>query len=1010
MTQIIFSKEESIKVIYGNAPEGIRRIWRKVEKDIFDTTKAACETITWEEAEQKKQSMAVIIATYGSGELADHLTKRFPELHVLQGRTESYACYLVEAPMGQVEKALVIMGSDRLGTIYGMFHVSELLGVSAWGFWGDVTPPSYEKAVFASMPESRSESGKIRYGIETCAKTEAKVRQIRIKNGISKEPSVRYRGFFINDEWPCFGNWTMEHFGGFHAEMYDHVFEYLLRMKGNYLWPAMWTSSFLLDGPGLSSMELATEYGIYIGMSHHEPCMRSGEEFSIFKGENSPYGNEWSYALNKDGLLNFWKDGLERVRDQTIFPTIGMRGERDSKLLGDQATIEDNVSQLKEIIRNQRKLLAEYVNPDLKQIPQLFAIYKEVEDYYFGDGTTSGIRGFEELEDVTLLFCEDNFGNMRILPQGEEQKHPGGFGMYYHLDYHGSPISYEWVNSTPLSKIWEQMTEAYEYGVQKLWIVNAGDVKFNEYPLGYFMNLAYDYETWGSSAPNQTHAYTEQWIRSQFEAYATPEQLEEMVYVLEEGVRLNHLRRPESCNDRIYDPTHYQEGRRMLERCKRLREKNEKLYNELKHTPCGDGYFSMIYFPAEASANLLEMHLYTGLNHLYAAQGKAKANWYGEQMEYCLKRDKELSETFAEFREKKWKGMELASHIGFVNWNDEDWRYPVRHVVTLPKTPRLVVSRTDDKRSYTNQYFPIPLEINDFLYAEKDSVTLEIANGGQGSVSWWIKERVDWIELSSYEGKTELAEEITLRINKKLLKQELLRQKIKNSRKEEAKQLQGMSLKKAGTMLEGVFYICTERESVPVIVRAALQQNHQVPRGTILESDGLCVFDAADFCESVSTADAEFLKLVDFGKYNTGMKVVPVTRKYQKTEERPFLCYTIYTECGGDYTLELHTSPANPLAFGDQLWLGVSVNTSDEQQVYITDKTYRGGDPECQAWSDAVLNQEHIASCSVSLYEGLNQITVYAGSPGVVLERLILKKEGSLVKNAYLGPEKSRIV
>ena len=231
---------------------------------------------------------------------------------------------------------------------------------------------------------------------------------------MSKEPAVQFRGFFINDEWPCFGNWATSHYGGFNAKMYDHVFEYLLRMRGNYLWPAMWSSNFLLDGPGLAAMELATEYGIYIGMSHHEPCMRSGEEFTLFKGPDSPYGTEWDNAANTEGLLRFWEDGLKRVKGQTAFPTIGMRGERDSKMLGEDSTIEENVRLLKEIIRRQRGLIGQHLNEDVDSVPQLFAIYKEVEDYYFGDGQMEGIRGYDELKNVTLLFCDDNFGNMRV--------------------------------------------------------------------------------------------------------------------------------------------------------------------------------------------------------------------------------------------------------------------------------------------------------------------------------------------------------------------------------------------------------------------------------------------------------------------------------------------------------------------------------------------------------------------------------------------------------------------
>ncbi|MBQ0000558.1 MAG: glycosyl hydrolase 115 family protein [Clostridiales bacterium] len=466
MQRIEFTGNTRISVIMDPAADsGIHKIWKKVEKDIYNVTKAVCE----EKEMGTKAEQAILIATIGCGELPEIMMEKVPEMRSLAGKWECYGFYVVDQPMEGIEKGLLILGSDKLGTIYGMFHLSELMGVSAWEYWGDVKPPQYDCVAL--------EDG--------------------VVNGCSKEPSVKYRGFFINDEWPCFGTWATTHFGDVNAKAYEHIFEYLLRMKGNYMWPAMWASTFMTDGPGLANMELATEYGIYIGMSHHEPCMRSGEEYSRVRGKDSIYGDAWNYLTNEEGIKRFWVDGLKRAKGQTIFPTVGMRGEADSKLMGD-ASVAKNAEVLKRIIRDQRQLLREEIDPDLKNVPQLFAIYKEVEDYYYGAEEGEGVRGFEELEDVTLLFCEDNFGNMRALPQGEERKHPGGFGMYYHFDYHGSPISYEWVTSTPISKVWEQLTEAYEYGVRNLWIVNVGDVKFNEYPLGYFMELAYDFDRWGS--------------------------------------------------------------------------------------------------------------------------------------------------------------------------------------------------------------------------------------------------------------------------------------------------------------------------------------------------------------------------------------------------------------------------------------------------------------------------------------------------------------------------------
>lgn len=221
--------------------------------------------------------------------------------------------------------------------------------------------------------------------------------------------------------------------------------------------------------------------------------------------------------------------------------------------------------------------------------------------------------------------------------------------------------------------------------------------------------------------------------------------------------------------------------------------------------PCGGAYYSMVYYAAAASANLLLMHLNAGFNHLYAAQGKASANLYGKKLDYCIQYDRELGKNMAAFREGKWKGMEQAFHIGFTKWNSEDWRYPVRCQVYLPEEPRLVVSRADETRSYTNEYFPIPLEIDDFLEPGTEKVVIEAANGGQGTLEWGIEERYKSLELSAYEGKTSLTDEIEIRVNWDQVPMDMSQ--------------------------EFTFHIRTANEMVPLCVRVRRRDLEKIPRG-----------------------------------------------------------------------------------------------------------------------------------------------------------------------------------
>lgn len=964
MAEIILSKGQQLTfIIPKEEGEGVRRVAKKVVEDVEKTTGLHPSMAL----DGKNLNQAVIAVTAGNGKTAKLLEQRIPELEKVKGKWEVYGFYLMEHPYPGVEQGLIIYGSDKLGTIYGLFHLSELLGITACTFWGDTGHPVYEKLVLKTRENTEKSQ------IDNC---------IFVENGISKEPSVKYRGFFINDEWPCFGNWTFSHFKGFTAQMYDHVFEYLLRMKGNYLWPAMWTFSFLLDGPGMESMKLADEYGIYIGMSHHEPCMRSSEEWDLVKGKDSPYGEDWSYLTNKEGLLKYWEDGLKRCRGHQVFPTIGMRGERDSKMLGEEAQIEENVRVLKEIITQQRRLIRENLEQDGQKYPLLFAVYKEVEDYYFGDGKTAGLRDFPELEGVTLMLCEDNFGNMRALPGKEERSRKGGFGMYFHLDYHGGPCSYEWVASTPVMKIWEQMSMAYEYGIRDVWMVNAGDVKFQEYPLNFFMDMAYDFETWRRK--EAVAGYARQWTKKQFGTYTTSKEQEKIAWILGEYIRLNHLRRPESCNDKVYHPAHFEEGRRMLLRCEKLEQENESMLALLRERKREDAYFSMIYYSAAASANLLKMHLYGGMNHHFALQGKAVANEMGDRMEACIARDEALGEEMRAFKEGKWAGMEAACHIGFTNWNSEDWRYPLNYVVRLPKQPRLVVSRADGEDYYTNQYFPIPVLIDDFSTSERKKITLEIANGGQGVVKWCIDESCPWLTYSAVQGETRLQERLTLTVNRELLP--------------EGEQ-------------EFCFHIRAGEESVPVQVKAKQRDFSMVPSGCFLPQKGRYVIPAVDYIEKQDGnwegQKASYERLDDYGKYETGMKVFPVTASFEKeqTGEAPALTYALWTEEEGCYELELHTSPANPLVYGGRLTVGLSCNEEEVTELILTDSTYRGGDNACVAWEHAMLIQEHVSTKKITLKKGENRITLYPREAGLVLERLVIYPTGEPIEASYLGPD-----
>ena len=710
MNITLFDKKTKTSFYVENsALSGIVKTAAKVVGDFNKVTKASKELIMLDEDDTISSDIAVLFATVDNSLFLTELENNgILDFSQIRGKWEVYGQFIVDIPVKKgTVKTLVIAGSDKRGTIYGMYNLSEKMGISPLTYWADSTVPTVESLTI-DFPETY----------------------------VSKEPSVKYRGFFINDEWPCYGNWTMDHFGGFNAEMYEHVFDLLLRLKGNYLWPAMWSSSFAWDGPGLESYELADEYGVVIGNSHHEPCLRAGEEYSHVRGKDSVYGDAWNYHANPQGIERFWKDSLDERAHLESVVTIGMRGEADSTILGADATLKDNIDLLRDVITCQKRLLREQEERLGRKLPTMLALYKEVEPFFYGDETTEGLCGWSELDDTILMLCEDNHGYMRTLPTEEMRNHPAGYGMYYHVDYHGDPISYEWINSTPIKLMRKEMSRAYESGVSSLWILNVGDLKNNEFPLSFFLNMAYDYEKWGKE--DLCDKYTKEFMKLHFGNSISEELSDKVADVLTRNVDMLHLRRPEALNSSIYHPCHYYEADRMLSMAENILKDADAIWEELPDE-AKDAYYSLIYFQIKAAVNLVKMHLYAGKNALYASQGRKMANDMADQVTLAIERDKAIAKEFGEFKEGKWKGMELAPHIGFTKWNEDGCRYPIRMRVEPIDAPRMFVVRDDEEKVYDKKYGPaMKIVLDDFMYDNRTKVSVTICNTGTGSFNYTI--------------------------------------------------------------------------------------------------------------------------------------------------------------------------------------------------------------------------------------------------------------------------------
>lgn len=941
---------------------GVRDICGVVAEDLRAVSD--CLPVQRESVSECGSDRVILAATVGNSPLLDGLEREGRiSLAALRGRREVYLMQLLDSPFpGQpgIRQALVIAGSDKRGTIYGLFRLSELCGVSPLIFWGDAAPMKNP---------------------EPCVLLE--------KPFVSKEPSVKYRGFFINDEWPAFGNWCVERYGGVNAAAYRKIFELLLRLKGNYLWPAMWRSSFSEDGPGLANAELADRLGIIMGTSHHEPMCRAGVEW---QNQYRRYGNDsaWSFLSNAEAITGFWEEGILRNRPFENVVTIGMRGENDSKLLPPDATMRDNVGVLKKAIRTQHMLLKKHLSEDLKQVPRMLAVYKEVEDYYFGDETCEGLEAWDELSDVIFLLSDDNYGNVRALPSGGGKKHPGGYGMYYHFDYHGAPVSYEWQNTNRLTKIWEQMTTAYEAGVREMWIVNVGDLKGVEYPLCYFMELAYDFERWGSTALNQTEAFARGWIRQQFGAGLSAEQEQTMFEVIEGYTRWNAIRTPEAMNADIFHPVHFREGDRVREQIQTVMEKAEQLNRELSG-PSLTAYHSMIYYPAAASLNLMLMYLDAGQNRKLAERGCVGANLFAARVAGRIAADSRYAEEYHRANGGKWNHCMSSAHTGFRSWDDKDWGYPAVQTVAPIPGGKAVVSFRGSETYHLGAHWQDrgPLRNDDFTRPDTEEVLLDIDSRGKVSFSYEAEYDRPWLLCPERSGRVEAAKDgrSTLRfgIDRRLL--------------------QGRD--SASVTLRISFDDGTKTESKLLLEAEELPFPASQSGGWLFaERQGYCAIAAEHFSEQKDVDGKGFRVVSYLGREGAAVKAFPQTEAWPDAEKAPYLRYDLIVGQTGVYCLELFLLARNPAERGGRMRFAVSANDGAVQELCAVSEQYYT-EWFCPEWSDGVLRHGRTVKTEVSLRQGENHIYVYAKEPGVALEKLAVYPANTALPQSYLGPAES---
>lgn len=578
-----------------------------LQQDIEAVTGKKPEIVN--ELPKSTKNLIILGSIDKSSVIAQLISNKKITVDKIKDKWDAYLVKSVAAPLTGIGNALVITGGNKRGVAYGAFELSRQMGVSPWYWWADV-PVKKHNAVY-----------------------------VKPATTISDAPKVKYRGLFINDEAPAFSGWTKEKFGGVNHLVYEKIFELILRNKGNYLWPAMWGNAFN-DDDTLNPI-LADKYGVVMGTSHHEPMLRAQQEWKRYgKGR-------WDYDSNEVVLKDFWRKGIQNMGSHESIVTVGMRGDGDMPMTRGTAT-----ALLERIVKDQRDIIEDVTRKPASETPQLWALYKEVQDYYD--------KGMRVPDDVTLLLCDDNWGNIRKLPRLTDKPRKGGYGIYYHFDYVGGPRNYKWLNTNPLPRVWEQMHLAYEYNVRDIWIVNVGDIKPMEFPISFWFDYAWNPEKIGA---DDIKKWSENWATEQFgPAYA-----KDIADIMAKYGKYNGRRKPELLDDKTYSLENYDEAVRVTEEYNELEKRAEKINNQLP-PQYRDAFFQLVLHPVKACSNLQNLYTKLASNKFAAAQKDPLANKLADEAQQLYIKDSLISVEYNTLANGKWNHMMDQTHIGYTYW------------------------------------------------------------------------------------------------------------------------------------------------------------------------------------------------------------------------------------------------------------------------------------------------------------------------------------------------------
>ena len=895
---------------------------------------------------------AVIVGTVGGSALIRRLSEAGKiDTAPLEGAWERYLIQTVANPLPGIRKALVIAGSDRRGAAYGLFTLSELIGVSPWYWWADV-PVKKHAALHVDAPPTYSQT-----------------------------PSVRYRGIFLNVEDWGLTPWASQTFeperGNIGPRTYAKVCELLLRLKANYLAPAMHPVSTSFNQIPENKL-VADTFAIVMGSTHCEPLLLN----TASEWDTQTMG-PWNYDKNKEGINRVL---TQRVRENSPYEnvyTLALRGLHDGAM-STTLPMHEKVRMLQQALLDQRQILAENIDRPVETVPQAFTPYKEVLEIYS--------NGLELPDDVTIVWPDDNYGYMKRLSGVREQRRTGRSGVYYHVSYLGVPHSYLWFSTTPPSLMYEELRKAYDTTADRLWLLNCGDLKGSEMQVSLFLDMAWDI---GRFTADNVVTYPARWLAGIFgEAYY--DRLEAMT---REHLRLAFPRKPEymgwgyhwnrfdhNCEqltDTDFSFTNYDEAPRRLEAYRKLGARAEALLHEI-----GDearpAFYQLVYYPLRGAELMNRMTLGGQRNRWYARQGRAATNAVRDEVQRCYDSLQVITRGYNSLLGGKWNHMMSMRQ----NYDGVSAYFNLPHLAThdAAGAPRLALQVAGEDVTGARAFHALPA-FDNYL---RRTYPVEIYNRGGGTLAWTAHASEPWVVLSKSAGKTADEERITV----------------------------GIDWEKApsgnAVPAQIVFRAGEQSEKVLVSLFNPTAPSRAELRGIYVENNG-CVSIPAAGCHRVRENDRIKITAVeDLGIEGPALQLGDPTAPLQIFRSRDVPCaeYDFYAFDAGSVDVYTYVLPTFPLHADRDFRIGENTNTDTKYSVQIDDgalATPSSSHVEySQVWFESVLRNCAVNKSTLHIDKpGRHTLRIRVGDPGIVLQKIVLDFGG--MKRSYLGPQSTLI-